>query len=78
MRDESFSFDTDACAGSDGGNVARGSRDTLRKIEQQHAGAPFWVVLWDLECMYCMKLLRGQWIAARDFRGLGANELAVP
>ena len=33
------------------------SRDTLRKIEQQHAGAPFWVVLWDLECIYCMKSL---------------------
>jgi hypothetical protein len=34
------------------------SRDSLRKIEQQHAGAPFWVVMWDLECGYCMKSLR--------------------
>jgi hypothetical protein len=33
------------------------SRDTLRKIEQQHAGADYWVVLWDLECVYCMKSL---------------------
>ena len=33
------------------------SRDTMRKIEQQHAGAAFWVVLWDLECVYCMKSL---------------------
>lgn len=33
------------------------SRESLRKIEQQHAGAPFWVVLWDLECTYCMKSL---------------------
>lgn len=33
------------------------SRDTLRKIEQQHAGASFWLVLWDLECVYCMKSL---------------------
>lgn len=33
------------------------SRDTLRKIEQQHAGAEFWVVMWDLECVYCMKSL---------------------
>lgn len=33
------------------------SRDTLRKIEQQHAGSEFWVVLWDLECVYCMKSL---------------------
>lgn len=31
------------------------NRDTLRQIEQQHAGSPFWVVLWDLECVYCMK-----------------------
>jgi hypothetical protein len=33
------------------------TRDTLRTIERQHAGAPFWVVLWDLECVYCMKSL---------------------
>jgi hypothetical protein len=33
------------------------NRDTLRKIEQQHAGSEFWVVLWDLECVYCMKSL---------------------
>jgi hypothetical protein len=33
------------------------NRDTLRKIEQQHAGTEFWVVMWDLECVYCMKSL---------------------
>ena len=33
------------------------SRDTLRKIEQQHAGSQYWVVMWDLECVYCMKSL---------------------
>lgn len=33
------------------------SRNTMRTIEQQHAGSPFWVVLWDLECVYCMKSL---------------------
>ena len=33
------------------------TRDTLSKIEQQHAGAQFWLVLWDLECAYCMKSL---------------------
>jgi hypothetical protein len=33
------------------------TRNTLRTIEQQHAGAPFWVVLWDLECVYCLKSL---------------------
>lgn len=33
------------------------SRNSLRRIEQQHAGSPFLVVLWDLECIYCMKSL---------------------
>ncbi|MET0535088.1 MAG: sialidase family protein [Steroidobacter sp.] len=33
------------------------TRDTLRTIERQQAGAPYWVVLWDLECVYCMKSL---------------------
>ena len=32
-------------------------RDTLAAIERQHAGKPFWLVLWDLECPYCMKSL---------------------
>ncbi|HEY0942708.1 MAG TPA: sialidase family protein [Steroidobacter sp.] len=31
------------------------SQSTLRMIEQRHAGSEFWVVLWDLECGYCMK-----------------------
>lgn len=31
------------------------SQSTLRTIEQRHAGSEFWVVLWDLECGYCMK-----------------------
>jgi hypothetical protein len=33
-------------------------RDTLAAIEKQYAGTPFWLVLWDLECSYCMKSLR--------------------
>jgi hypothetical protein len=33
------------------------TRNTMRTIEQQHAGSPFWVMLWDLECVYCMKSL---------------------
>lgn len=32
-------------------------RATLAAIEQQHARKPFWLVLWDLECPYCMKSL---------------------
>jgi hypothetical protein len=33
------------------------NRDTLAAIQQQHARSPFWLVLWDLECPYCMKSL---------------------
>jgi hypothetical protein len=32
-------------------------RDTLASIERQYARSPFWLVLWDLECPYCMKSL---------------------
>jgi hypothetical protein len=32
-------------------------RDTLAAIERQYARTPFWLVLWDLECPYCMKSL---------------------
>lgn len=32
-------------------------RSTLGDIERSHAGEPFWLVLWDLECTYCMKSL---------------------
>ena len=33
------------------------SRDTLAVIERQYASTQFWLVLWDLECPYCMKSL---------------------
>lgn len=32
-------------------------RDTLAVIERQYAHTSFWLVLWDLECPYCMKSL---------------------
>ncbi len=32
-------------------------RDTLASIEREHAGKEFWLVLWDLECPYCMQSL---------------------
>ena len=32
-------------------------RDTLAAIERHYARTPFWLVLWDLECPYCMKSL---------------------
>lgn len=38
-------------------NIKPFNRDTLAAIEQQHARTPFWLVLWDLECPYCMKSL---------------------
>lgn len=53
------------------------SRDTLRKIEQQHAGAPFWVVLWDLECMYCMKSLDNVAAAQRQQPNLRVVTIAT-
>lgn len=37
------------------GTIKPFSRTTLQSIEQQHAGSNFWLVLWDLECGYCMK-----------------------
>ena len=41
-------------------------RDTLAAIEQQHARKPFWLVLWDLECPYCMKSLSNLAAAQRS------------
>lgn len=38
-------------------NIKPFTRNTMRAIEQQHAGSRFWVMLWDLECLYCMKSL---------------------
>ncbi len=31
---------------------------TIKGVEAQERGAPFWLVLWDLECGYCMKSLQ--------------------
>jgi hypothetical protein len=33
------------------------NRDTLKQIERDQKGEAFWLVLWDLECTYCMKSL---------------------
>jgi hypothetical protein len=32
--------------------------DTMKVIEREHQGRDFWVLLWDLECTYCMKSMR--------------------
>lgn len=53
------------------------SRETLRQIEQQHAGAPFWVVLWDLECVYCMKSLGNLAAAQRQQPNLNVITIAT-
>jgi len=42
------------------------NRETLAAIEQQHARSPFWLVLWDLECPYCMKSLSNLAAAQRS------------
>jgi hypothetical protein len=41
-------------------------RDTLAAIERQHARSEFWLVLWDLECSYCMQSLKHMAAAQRN------------
>lgn len=53
------------------------SRDTLRKIEQQHAGSEYWVVLWDLECVYCMKSLTNLAVAQQKQPSLKVVTIAT-
>lgn len=53
------------------------TRSTMRTIEQQHAGSPFWVVLWDLECVYCMKSLGNVAAAQRQHRDLKIITIAT-
>ncbi len=44
-------------AGSAKQAIARFDARTLAEIEQSLRGEPFWLVLWDLECTYCMRSL---------------------
>jgi hypothetical protein len=53
------------------------TRNTMRTIEQQHAGASFWVVLWDLECIYCMKSLGNVAAAQREHPELKVITIAT-
>jgi hypothetical protein len=41
-------------------------RDTLASIEREHARSEFWLVLWDLECSYCMQSLKHMAAAQRS------------
>lgn len=45
-------------------------RDTLRQIEAAHRGQAFWLVMWDLECTYCMESLKRLAQAQRSTSGL--------
>ncbi|MGH8189341.1 MAG: hypothetical protein ACREUC_22480, partial [Steroidobacteraceae bacterium] len=47
-------------------SVAPFTRDTLAKIERRYAGSPFLLMLWDLECTYCMRSLRNLANAQRE------------
>jgi hypothetical protein len=47
-------------------SLAPFTRETLAKIERRYAGSPFWLMLWDLECTYCMKSLRNLASAQRE------------
>src|SRR5690606_29566688 len=31
---------------------------TMKELEAQQRGRPFWLVMWDLECVYCVKSLK--------------------
>ena len=55
--------------------VKRFNRDTLKHIEREQSGRPFWLVLWDLECTYCMKSLKT--IAAAQRQGTDLNIVTV-
>ena len=57
---------TDLAAPAPVSKVQPFGRDTLAAIERQHAGAEFWVMLWDLECSYCMKSLSHMAAAQRN------------
>lgn len=44
-------------ANASNASVRAFDRNTLAQIELAQRGRPFWLVLWDLECTYCMKSL---------------------
>lgn len=58
-------------------SLAPFTRDTLAKIERRYAGSPFWLMLWDLECTYCMRSLRNLANAQRERPGLKVVTVAT-
>jgi len=65
----------DGAAGSD--TIKPFSRNTLQSIERRHAGSDFWVVLWDLECGYCMKSMANIAAVQRERPGLEVITIAT-
>jgi hypothetical protein len=53
------------------------TQTSLRSIEQQHAGSNYWVVLWDLECVYCMKSMTNIAALQREHPGLKVVTIAT-
>jgi hypothetical protein len=49
---------TSAARATSNATITPFTRESLRSIEQQYRGQPFWLLLWDLECTYCMRSLR--------------------
>lgn len=50
---------------------------TLKMIEREHRGRAFWVLLWDLECTYCMKSMRHAAAAQRRRPDLNVVTIAT-
>lgn len=51
-------------------DIAPFDADTLARIERDQRGEPFWLVLWDLECTYCMRSLANIAAAQKQDPGL--------
>jgi hypothetical protein len=66
-----------SAAGATAVDIEPFRRDTLAQIEKRHAGTAFWLVLWDLECSYCMKSLRNFAVAQQRAPGLKLVTIAT-
>lgn len=48
---------SEAHASARNGSINSFGRGTLDELQRRYRGSEFWLVLWDLECTYCMKSL---------------------
>ncbi len=53
------------------------TRQTMAQIERDHAKQSFWVLLWDLECGYCMQSLQNLAAAQRQDPSIRAVTIAT-